>query len=694
MRGQDLGNFYYDFVLNFEYDFLWLAFESGYTDVADRFHEHPILSESNDWKTYCYQIMQKLHSETPSSPLGYARMLHIGDGGAIDDEAAFKWAEIAYDNGKEQALTILARLYTNEEFKKKDFVKARSILLRAIKLDNNENKADDMYQYAFMCLEGQGGEVNYAQALTWANAAYRLGSVDAPHLLGLIYSEGYGVEKDLFKARQFYKECAERSKETGAYYNYAVMCYNGEGGAIDYAQAFKYAYKAFKSGDLEAGHLLARMYQGGQGVGQNFAEARKIFRKHADESQNTSSCYSYAVMCLKGKGGKIDYAEAFKCASIACQNGESNAAFLLAIMYEKGLGVGENLVKARELYLEVINGPQQISAAYFLYAQMCLHGHGGEKDIDEALKMSRLGLGIDVDSAYDNYCHSDILWNIYKEDEGLVDEAELFDSLNKAISMGAADALLLKRQFDKYKRQKIRLTQQDSDISGSEQGLDIQSDEEDPDAVMKIKFPDLEDSDSDGEDSYFEDVLSVGDIESEDEESAFEAPNCRQEEVAVLDAAVCADMMKGMQSQWESDRKRKQSRKYRQWCEQSIEVNPLQLQNNRIDGMENDRQFVLPLKLDIRFLYAVFGLNGHKFHNYTPHNAMQLFESFGCNVGVSGESFHIEYKDEKGVIHKFSSHMSHGHGKENKLYRPTNLYLKRFCNTIGLTQKVIEGYQA
>jgi TPR repeat protein len=59
--------------------------------------------------------------------------------------------------------------------------------------------------------EGMNGAPNYEEAATWYHLAAEKGNVDALLNLGLLYKNGRGVHKDLFKA----KVCMERAFQLG-----------------------------------------------------------------------------------------------------------------------------------------------------------------------------------------------------------------------------------------------------------------------------------------------------------------------------------------------------------------------------------------------------------------------------------------------------------------------------------------------
>jgi uncharacterized protein len=93
--------------------------------------------------------------------------------------------------------------------------------------------------------------------------------------------------------------------------NLGVMYQNGQGVPRDYAEALKWFRLAGDQGIALAQNNLGAMYQNGYGVPQNYAEALKWFQKAADQG-NALGQYSLGAMYLYGRGVPQDYAEALK----------------------------------------------------------------------------------------------------------------------------------------------------------------------------------------------------------------------------------------------------------------------------------------------------------------------------------------------------------------------------------------------
>jgi TPR repeat protein len=96
-----------------------------------------------------------------------------------------------------------------------------------------------------------------------------------------------------------------------AQYNLGTMYEAGQGVPQDYAEAVKWYRKAAEQGDAHAQNNLGTMYEAGQGVPQDYGEAAKWYRKAADQGAARAQ-YNLGVLYDKGQGVLQDYVEAHK----------------------------------------------------------------------------------------------------------------------------------------------------------------------------------------------------------------------------------------------------------------------------------------------------------------------------------------------------------------------------------------------
>ena len=103
--------------------------------------------------------------------------------------------------------------------------------------------------------------------------------------------------------------------------------------------------KDAESGDATAQFNLGVMYQSGQGVPQDYADAMKWYRLAADQGDEDAQ-NNLGVMYAKGQGVPQDYAEAVKWYRMAAEQGEAVAQNNLGLMYDEGQGVPQDYAEA------------------------------------------------------------------------------------------------------------------------------------------------------------------------------------------------------------------------------------------------------------------------------------------------------------------------------------------------------------
>jgi len=91
------------------------------------------------------------------------------------------------------------------------------------------------------------------------------------------------------------------------------------------------------------------MYENGQGVKQDHAEAVRWYRKAAEQGHAVSQ-YNLGVMYANGQGVKQDHAEAVRWYRKAAEQGHTGGQCNLGGMYENGQGVKQDHAEAVRWY--------------------------------------------------------------------------------------------------------------------------------------------------------------------------------------------------------------------------------------------------------------------------------------------------------------------------------------------------------
>jgi uncharacterized protein len=120
----------------------------------------------------------------------------------------------------------------------------------------------------------------------------------------------------------------------------------------DYTTALRAWHPLAEQGDAEAQFHLGVMYESGQGVLRNHAEASKWYRKAAEQGDAVAQ-FNLAIMYAKGDGVSQNDTEAAQWYRLAADQGLGGAQFNLAIMYTEGKGVPQDHVLAH-MWLDIV----------------------------------------------------------------------------------------------------------------------------------------------------------------------------------------------------------------------------------------------------------------------------------------------------------------------------------------------------
>ncbi len=104
-------------------------------------------------------------------------------------------------------------------------------------------------------------------------------------------------------------------------------------------------------GDIDAQFALGFLYNTGQGVPQDYAQAHKWYLKAAAQGHATAQV-NLGVLYANGQGVPSDYAQARKWYLKAAAQGHATAQFNLGVLYANGQGVPSDYAQAREWYLK------------------------------------------------------------------------------------------------------------------------------------------------------------------------------------------------------------------------------------------------------------------------------------------------------------------------------------------------------
>jgi localization factor PodJL len=124
---------------------------------------------------------------------------------------------------------------------------------------------------------------------------------------------------------------------------------NGDGVALNDAEALRWLQKAAEAGQPVAQYRLGTFFEKGRAVGADQDKAMHWYGEAA-KNGNRKAMHALGVANANGTGGKKNFPEAVRWFKAASELGLTDSQFNLAVLYERGLGVQASLSEAYKWY--------------------------------------------------------------------------------------------------------------------------------------------------------------------------------------------------------------------------------------------------------------------------------------------------------------------------------------------------------
>ena len=379
-----------------------------------------------------------------------------GYGVPQDYAQARSWYEKAAVQGNDSAQFNLGLMYARGQGGRQDYAQARQWYERAAA----QGHAKAQNNLGVMYHEGEGVQQDYAQARRWFEKAAAKDNADAQYWMGYIYAQGHGVKQDYAQARAWFEKAAAQGA-ANAQTALDMMNAVAQEDALTKEDARQLAKQAAKGdgralkaleqtaaqGDADAQTGLGVLYLIGQGVRQDYAQARKWLEKAAAQG-NAEAQTGLGVLYLIGQGVRQDYAQARTWLEKAAAQGNAEAQTGLGLMYYVGHGVQKNYAQARYWWEKA--AAQGDAMAQFYLGELYRDGQGVRQDYAKAkywFEKSAAQGDADAQAALDmmnaegrsmrqEQAASDAQWNV----ESWQDYAQARARFERAAIQGDADA--------------------------------------------------------------------------------------------------------------------------------------------------------------------------------------------------------------------------------------------------------------
>lgn len=202
---------------------------------------------------------------------------------------------------------------------------------------------------------------DFPRILELLNAADAKGSAEAPVLLGGMYAEGRGVDKDYDKARALFERGVEAGSEEAVL---ALASVFRQGLGVDKSpeKVIELYKQAVEMGSGIACRRLAGAALSGYGMEKSGDVALEWFKKGAE--LNDSHCMrQLARHMMTGGDDAATKTKAFDMVRRAAELGDPAAVYDLAAFFDEGIGTQQDTARASELiYTAAVNGvlPAQV----------------------------------------------------------------------------------------------------------------------------------------------------------------------------------------------------------------------------------------------------------------------------------------------------------------------------------------------
>lgn len=289
------------------------------------------------------QLQAAANSGNPSAQFKLAQAYASGNGVPQDDQMAFEWYSRAADQGYSDAEVDLATMYLMGDAVKEDKLQA----LLWFKKATRQGNATEMYNLGAIYYDGDGIPVDDGLSYAWftlakeagypkaAEAVQRAESEKNPSLItdgfkkiAAMYDAGDCLPLNHAEAFKWWMKAAA-SKDPEAQIAVASELLNGQGVPQDFAQARHLCEIAAKEGDARGEYCLGLIEQRGLGVAPDPPRARKAYERSA-AARNRQAMKALAGMQARGEGGKLDLVSAYVLYARLASQGDKEALKALA----------------------------------------------------------------------------------------------------------------------------------------------------------------------------------------------------------------------------------------------------------------------------------------------------------------------------------------------------------------------------
>jgi TPR repeat protein len=352
---------------------LGLMYQNGYRVPQD-------VHKAKDW------FENAAKQEDARAQLALAKLLEEGH-----DRSALVWYQRAAEQGNRDAQRALGRLFLSADNADKDcftgvgwYFKAgeqgdssallslghilsdslEDLALSSFRQAAEQGMAQAQYLLAQRYTSGAGLQKNLFRAFDWYQKAAEQGYAPAQGAMGVCFMSGAGVSVDLERAISWFRLAADQNDPQAQWNLGSIYVGGGAGVKKDLRKAFLWCQKAaelaFAPAQSTLGVLFARI--------KNFENAVHWWTLAAEQGDPEGQ-YNLALMYSKGKGIRQDWQLAFRWFLAAAEQGVVAAQGRLGLMYATGDAVAKDPIEAHKWLVIAANAGDETATANCTFSQ-------------------------------------------------------------------------------------------------------------------------------------------------------------------------------------------------------------------------------------------------------------------------------------------------------------------------------------
>lgn len=217
---------------------------------------------------------------------------------------------------------------------------------------------------------------NVEKALKLAAPHAESGNAEAQVMLGHIYLRGETAASDPDKAARYFRLAADQ-KDTDAYMALGEIALTSKAG-LSPSDAMTWFSRASIAGRVDAKRAIGEMYIKGQGIAPNLEKGRDWLQQAIDSGD------AFAARTLADTYFETDANRALSLYEQAASYGDSDAAYIAAIMLAENLDVRPDSAKLADLLLQAAEAGH--AAAQADYGLLAYQGAGVVRSAETAAK--------------------------------------------------------------------------------------------------------------------------------------------------------------------------------------------------------------------------------------------------------------------------------------------------------------------